>query len=856
MPQATKIEIRHVRMENLLVDMESKGFLRIPRFQRDYVWERTKVAALLDSIYQEWPIGSFFFWIAPQEYRELYKDIPELRFSRPENYEQIKMILDGQQRITSLYVAAKGLSIQMDGNKEKDYRKICFDLDSQKFLVTPRGEDEKKILSVWRFFNREGEDEVYDALTRERRAIFKKCQSILLNYPLSIVEVRDVHLGDAVKIFERINQGGKRLGLFDLVVASTWSADFDLKEKVRALNKKLEDKGFGRIDEEIVAQLISLVLRGQCTRAVQLQLKNEEIKLLWAKVEESIELAVDFLRANLGVRVYEFVPYPSMIAMMAYLFVKAGTRSLSPQQVAFAKEWFWKTAFSQRYSASTLTLMGSDRSDYFDPAAEGTVVVPNYPVTLTPEHLETLMIHTRSAIKNAIICLLALRQPRHFKNGSVIILDKKFCSGYNTAEKHHIFPKAILARLRIKHRHLMANFAFIPAELNREISASKPSEYFGTFKRQNTDFDEVLKTHLIPSASDSPIWKDDYEAFTKTRVGLIFCEVEKVVGKISPLELELQNNPVEVVDRLEAHTRTFIDGMLTDHFGEGYWDAVPEGTRDLVKKRIAERLRRHPYERQDALTNYQRLTYCDIMDYAQVILKNWETFEGTFGSRGELERHFLNFKEYRNALKHAREMNAVEKKQGEASVEWLFRVLERSRAEAFLQEGAPTEEGITTNQIEAGGNGKAIESPQRSRPTVPELLSLAERKQNRPLVEVCRQVPGLWHEAPSQSYGGSLRYWGQTQSSRWRMVFGINVAGGRFNPPPGTLDVWIPTSTLSDVTAQSNDAIRKTLQSGYPVKEAQTVDYILRLQNLEQAEKLIRQLKSWAQRSKAATESI
>jgi hypothetical protein len=704
MPQSTKIEIRNIRLETLLSDMETKGILRIPRFQREYVWERSKVAKLLDSIYREFPIGSFFFWITPQEYKSLYKDIADLRLPTPADYEQIKMILDGQQRVTSLYVVANGLAIRMNGKSEQDYKKICFDLDTRTFFVTPRSEDKKKILAVWRFFSRVGEEEVYDSLTKERRAVFKNCQSILLNYPLSIVEVRDVHLDDAIKIFERINQGGKRLGLFDLVVASTWSTDFDLKEKVRALNKTLDEKGFGKIDEEIVAQLISLVVKGQCTRAVQLVLKNEEIKEVWPKVEDAVKLAVDFLSANLGIRIYEFIPYPSMIAMVAYLFAKTETRSLSPQQAAFIKEWFWKAAFSQRYSASTLTLMGSDRIDYFDPAAERRIVQPNYPVTLTPHDIGSLMIYTRSAVKNAILCLLTLRGPRHFKNGSAVVLDRTICSEYNSPERHHIFPKAFLAKLRLQQRHALANFAFIPGELNREISASKPSQYFVKYKEENIQFDDVLDTHLIPYGKDSGIWNDDYEKFIDARIGLIFREIEKLVGKISPLEVELENDPVAVLDRLEAETRTYIDGMLTARLGEQYWDAIPQGTRELVEKRLTERLRRHPYEKNEITTNYLRLTFCDIMDYAQIIVKNWEIFESTFGSRGEVERHFLNLKEYRNATKHSREMNAVERKQGEASVEWLLRILKKARAAALLEEqGIVTEDAPEPNANVDGG---------------------------------------------------------------------------------------------------------------------------------------------------------
>src|ERR1019366_3849302 len=182
MAQPTKIEIRNIRLENLIADMESKGILRIPRFQRDYVWERSKVAELFDSIYREFPIGSFFFWITPREYRDLYRDIPELLLPEPADYEQIKMILDGQQRITSLYVAAKGLAIKVNGRLEKDYKKICFDLDTQNFFVAKRSEDKKRVVSVWRFFSREGEREVYDELTKERRDSFQKCQSTLLSY--------------------------------------------------------------------------------------------------------------------------------------------------------------------------------------------------------------------------------------------------------------------------------------------------------------------------------------------------------------------------------------------------------------------------------------------------------------------------------------------------------------------------------------------------------------------------------------------------------------------------------------------------------------------------------------------------
>src|ERR1035437_1200294 len=147
------IEVRPRVLSDVILEM-GHGELRIPRFQRDYVWESTRVAKLFDSIYKGFPIGSFFYWITPQEYKDHYRDIPDLNLPKPASYEQIKMILDGQQRLTSLYVTAKVLSLSAkSGSKKKDYKKICFDLDTEKFESVKQKEDKQRIISVYRFFD-------------------------------------------------------------------------------------------------------------------------------------------------------------------------------------------------------------------------------------------------------------------------------------------------------------------------------------------------------------------------------------------------------------------------------------------------------------------------------------------------------------------------------------------------------------------------------------------------------------------------------------------------------------------------------------------------------------------------------
>jgi uncharacterized protein with ParB-like and HNH nuclease domain len=118
-----------------------RGKLRIPRFQREFVWERPKVIKLLDSIYHQFPVGSFFFWAAPRKYNKFFRNIAELSLPKPEEMEDITFILDGQQRITSLYATIKNLTLE-----GVDYGKICFDLENEEF--TARTSDDRRYIAI------------------------------------------------------------------------------------------------------------------------------------------------------------------------------------------------------------------------------------------------------------------------------------------------------------------------------------------------------------------------------------------------------------------------------------------------------------------------------------------------------------------------------------------------------------------------------------------------------------------------------------------------------------------------------------------------------------------------------------
>lgn len=515
------IEVHDWALGNLVYEIE-EGKIRIPRFQRNYVWSRSETVKLLNSIYKEFPIGSFFLWKAPEKYKTLYKEIPELGQKPLGRSNDIRMILDGQQRITSIYVTVKGLKIG-----DVDYKQICFDLEKEIFV--DRAPDNTRFISLFNIISSDDFQRIYDQLDEAKRKMINKCKDRFKNYPFSIVEVFEKELEDAIDIFENINQRGKRLQLFDLIVAGTWSEDFDLRIKADEFSNKVENQGFGQINYEVFTQSLSLMLKNKCTRSIQLQLKNQDIVNNWDNLIKYLELAISYAQRGLGVVQYDFFPYPALLSMLTYFFSKLDSRSPNSEVDNKIKKWFWNVSLSERYKASTLTLMGDDRKMIDAILSKGSYKY-EYPVNIDYTTLIEIPMGRISAIKNAVMCLLAKMKPLHFKTGNEINIDSNNISDFNSTEKHHIFPRSFLIKLNLGSKvNALPNFCFIPAELNKEISNNKPSRYFKLLKN-NRKFKQIMRSHLIPVDDNSGIWKDDYDLFLEQRAELILKEFQKLFG--------------------------------------------------------------------------------------------------------------------------------------------------------------------------------------------------------------------------------------------------------------------------------------------------------------------------------------
>src|SRR6056297_1225821 len=117
------------KYSDLITEIQ-KGIIKIPKFQRDFVWTIDKTAKLLDSILKGYPIGTFILWQTDERINDI-KNIGNLEIPATPDGTKVQYVLDGQQRITSLYAAYLGAKIQKVGEKKiTHYKEIVVNIDS------------------------------------------------------------------------------------------------------------------------------------------------------------------------------------------------------------------------------------------------------------------------------------------------------------------------------------------------------------------------------------------------------------------------------------------------------------------------------------------------------------------------------------------------------------------------------------------------------------------------------------------------------------------------------------------------------------------------------------------------------
>ncbi len=491
-----------------LLQRITDGEIRIPAFQRDFVWEPDRVQFLMDSIFKGYPIGTVLFW-RTKEKLSYDRDLGPFTLPEPKKEYPIDYVLDGQQRLTSIYSTFQ-TELKQNPETRVKWVDIYFDLEADtnaqdsQFVALEATEVKANhvplriLFDVAEFgkFTRTIKDENQLRTVDQLQALFKEAV-----IPVETVETEE-HSKIAI-IFERINRGGVPLDTYQLLSAWTWSGDFDLRRKFDELASELDEVGFNdlRDDPDLLLKCCAAVVRNDASAHAIIDLKGSEVRDAFAVLKNGIMGAIDFLRRDCGVASLKILPYKSMIIPLARCFATDKAAGFHPdaKQRAALRHWFWHSSFSRRYSNSVDNAISQDIAAVQQLLAGNTADFEKRHFKVEPKYFTENVFAMTSVNTKVFILLLAQAKPKSFISAADVDLEEVLAS-CNRTEFHHVFPKNhLLVKEKVVERSqqfMLANFAFLSQKDNRSIQDKAPSDYVQMIPPATRD--QILDSALIP----------------------------------------------------------------------------------------------------------------------------------------------------------------------------------------------------------------------------------------------------------------------------------------------------------------------------------------------------------------------
>ncbi len=519
------------KYSDLISDIE-KGIIKIPKFQREFVWGIDKTSKLLDSILKGYPIGTFILWKTDERINDI-KNVGNLDIPPTPDGTKVEYVLDGQQRITSLFAAYRGAKIQKTGEKKvTDYGDIVVNIDvdisdseGQVISAEPSGAKSISLSTVLNFSFAKAK-ELESQFSGQELELIDSYATAFRTYEFSTVVLRKEDIDSAIEVFTRINTGGQTLTLFEIMSAKTYdeAQSFDMTLKWGNFLKELKDIKYEGVSNTVVLSLLSLVLSRtkECKRKTILALDKQAIISAWDSAISALKESIDYFRTTYRIPVSQILPYDALLIPFAYFFYHKGDKPNGFQKKCL-EEFFWRISLASRYSSSTESKLARDIKRIDDILNDERPDYADIKVHLeSPRALVDTSFSAGNSYCKAILCLFAYQEPKDFRDNGKVILDNSWLKIANSKNYHHFFPRAYLRGKETPNSNSLMNITFVSDHLNkRKIGAKAPSVYIRDFHDENSEINIALKSHFIDLRGFG-IESDDYATFLAKRSKLVY----------------------------------------------------------------------------------------------------------------------------------------------------------------------------------------------------------------------------------------------------------------------------------------------------------------------------------------------
>jgi hypothetical protein len=571
-------------LKNLL-QQAGENRLVLPDFQRDFVWKPSDVTKLIASLLNGYPIGGPLLMEDPGVYGQRPLDgVFAQKTNKPAT--DTRIILDGQQRLTSCYRAFFN-SLELDRYsgryyldydkylsnpglrnseveelllfiKEKEVRGELSDTAKEQasgyfpldiILQEPRGTSYSKWLSDYTFSKAGGHKEEHGRLSQLQSDFIRRFIEKITGYQVHYEEIIKGTSSDVIcTVFETINTTGKRLTVFDLLVARCFPESMNLRDMLDAALDRVFIKFFDPEGEGIapiaIPRIIALKAKETARRGDILELAPSLIKAHWDDAVEALEQALELLFDRYGCFGQRFVPLVDMIAPLAVI-ISSNKFTRTNEQLDMLDKWYWRSVFSQYYISAPETKIQRTVRQWLsrEGEREGWLGNPkNEPDSVRDFTYRISILDDVSRVDNAIyrgvMSLLLSRNVRDF--GPARKQAKSV--PWEDIEDHHIYPKRFLGPYGLKGDKVnnIANRTPLTRTTNGEIGNTAPHVYLTDRKVVGSQpIDPVLEEHLInPKLALEPFTAEGYAAFFKDRTERIIREIGKLVSAEPLVERE------------------------------------------------------------------------------------------------------------------------------------------------------------------------------------------------------------------------------------------------------------------------------------------------------------------------------
>lgn len=532
-----------------LISEVDSGSSVLPEFQRDFVWDPGAIASLINSIIKLYPAGSI---LRIRNTKNLFQWRHFHGADNPTAASPVFLVLDGQQRLTSLHSALYGtgtyrffLDVRglMDGEEieeclswEKATSKKAKRLNDKAAqiaeLILPIAEFVSGDLSDWVNAAAVTDETKKDGpalLARQKKIsdVLNPISKAIKGYKFPVVTLSDSTEAEAVcTIFETLNKTGVRLSVFELLTARFFPQGVNL----RRLWDEAQDSypiltQYG-VDPYYLLQTISALETNPLSirRGNVLNLSAPQIEKHWDKACFAMAEGLELLKNRCGVLSQKWLPYaPSLITIASAIYQRPITKGTSSAEYKRKLcRWFWGASLGQHYERASNTRVEKDI-----PALlrwlDGGEPPDTTKAFITQEQILSTTQRQR-ALYRAIMCAIISSRPLDFHNGTVIDSALLQTAGI---DDHHIFP---LAALGVTDRRRppvefdnIANRTLIDAATNKSINADPPSKYLARISDSQSieTWERTLRSHLIDEEAVSAMQGDDFETFRDRRVQAI-----------------------------------------------------------------------------------------------------------------------------------------------------------------------------------------------------------------------------------------------------------------------------------------------------------------------------------------------